>query len=283
MTINKLGKHEGNEELTRRMGNRNRYIIPAAFIVFTLSLSSLTAYAYVALTRPKPVPTWLDYLIFPILLIGSFAYVKAAKLDIRAVLGASKRSMLLCSLILIFLLLVSWLIFGLTNLQDDLQKKPAIVLDNFLRLFILVGFVEEFEFRGYFQSHLLRLSKSRVSALSASSIAFALTHVPELFLRFSFQKLPPSDISLLFIQQLVVGFFFGSAYLLSGNNLVAVWIIHGYFDFSTDWIVLPEWYQNLFPSWQIGEPVRMFVFIGMPCILLILLSKLLAMPILQRK
>jgi membrane protease YdiL (CAAX protease family) len=102
----------------------------------------------------------------------------------------------------------------------------------FVLLLFLTGFTEEFFFRGFLQTRLEALTRSRWVALIVASLLFGAYHIPYAY----YQPTWPSAgdwgaaVSTAMFEGTLGGLVLGGLYLWSGGNLVAVIILHALVD-----------------------------------------------------
>ncbi|WP_411963797.1 lysostaphin resistance A-like protein [Haloferax sp. YSMS24] len=116
---------------------------------------------------------------------------------------------------------------------------PGVALATWLVLLVsqlaIVGIVEEFAFRGYFQNKLVSLFdgganwKRKVAAIVVATILFVLLHVPQrlVITGLSFADLPPALVGLF-----VYALLFAVIYELT-RNVVFAGVLHGTFNVQT--------------------------------------------------
>jgi len=102
----------------------------------------------------------------------------------------------------------------------------------FVLLLFLAGFTEEFFFRGFLQTRLERLFRSRIAGLVVSSLFFGLYHLPYAYFNPNWPSVGDWGAALgaSLGQGVPAGLILGGLYLYSGKNLLACVILHALID-----------------------------------------------------
>jgi membrane protease YdiL (CAAX protease family) len=98
----------------------------------------------------------------------------------------------------------------------------------FLAMMLTAGFTEEFFFRGFLQTRLTALTRSRVAGIIVSALLFGLYHVPYAYLNPNWPT--HGDLGAAFGSAMgqggIGGLILGTLYALTRGNLVACVLLH---------------------------------------------------------
>jgi membrane protease YdiL (CAAX protease family) len=124
---------------------------------------------------------------------------------------------------------------------------PADWITSIVAQLLVVGVVEEFAFRGYFQNKIVALfgggrdRRRKAAAIVAATVIFAMFHVPQ---RLIVQGAPLESLPPMLLFLFVYGCFFGVMYELT-RNLLFTGVLHGTFNFQPILLAGPQGQPDL--------------------------------------
>ena len=97
-----------------------------------------------------------------------------------------------------------------------------------LAMMLTAGFTEEFFFRGFLQTRLTALTRSRIAGVAISAVLFGLYHLPYAYLNPNWSS--HGDLGAAFTSAMgqggIGGLVLGTLYALTRGNLIACMIVH---------------------------------------------------------
>jgi membrane protease YdiL (CAAX protease family) len=182
------------------------------FLVILRLLSGKQAFSQVGLSGGK-VKYWV---IFGATLV--FIYLAMAGLNVMFGLGQTVDARIVMHE------LAGGQATGLEELPDAafllVTGLQSVLLAPFLAL--LIAFGEEYGWRGYLQSELIKLGKVR--GILLVGVIWGLWHAPVIAMGYNYPDQPILGIPLMTLYTIALAFFFGFAVLVSGSIWLAAWL-----------------------------------------------------------
>ena len=99
-------------------------------------------------------------------------------------------------------------------------------------MLITAGFTEEFFFRGFLQTRIVRATNSRLFGVAAASIMFGLYHLPYAYLNPNWPSHGDltAAISMVLSEAVLMGIILGVLFEKTNNNLMACVLMHSLFN-----------------------------------------------------
>jgi membrane protease YdiL (CAAX protease family) len=226
--ISSVGVGEGLVSLTRT----EQWLAPSYFLLYLaylfwrqesellhwVSLVAIPVFLVMALARERPRPSWVSILVGFGLRRGNLARGFVLTLVLGVALG----------LVQVFMSRS-----GPAALEAFETGRAFYLLPlTFVLLLFLAGFTEEFFFRGFLQTRLEALFKSKIWALAITSFFFGVYHLPYAFSNPNWPSAGDWGAAwgASLGQGIPAGLIFGGLYLYTRKNLLACIVLHALVD-----------------------------------------------------